>query len=163
MKNKLRLSSVCSLLLICIFLPGCETATKNVPAPKAAVKSKETKPVAAANPAPETAATAPALSADVQAFNEGNALYNDGNYNGAIRKLSGATEIWTGNNKALQLNALKTMAFSYCVTSRTQLCRQQFERALKLDPGFDLMPNEIGHPIWGPVFQKAKKAKGVKK
>ncbi|WP_423679352.1 TssQ family T6SS-associated lipoprotein [Undibacterium sp. WLHG33] len=163
MKNILRLSPVCSLLLICVFLQGCETATKNVPAPKVAVKSKETKPVAAANAAPEAATSAPAISADVQAYNEGNALYNDGNYNGAIRKLSGATEIWTGNNKALQLNALKTMAFSYCVTSRTQLCRQQFERALKLDPGFDLMPNEIGHPIWGPVFQKAKKAKSVKK
>lgn len=163
MKNTFRLSSICSLFLVGVFLTGCETATKNAPAPKAAVKPKETKPVAAANPAPEAAAVAPVISPDVQAFNEGSALYNDGNYNGAIKKLSGATEIWNGHNKAIQLNALKTMAFSYCVTSRTQLCRQQFERALKLDPSFDLMPNEIGHPIWGPVFLKAKKAKSVKK
>jgi TolA-binding protein len=66
-------------------LPGCETAPKNVPAPKAAVKSKETKPVAAANPATEAAAPAPVISPDVQAYNEGSALYNDGNYNGAIK------------------------------------------------------------------------------
>jgi len=163
MKNRSRLFPVCSLLLVCAFLPGCETAPKNVPAPKAAVKSKETKPVAAANPATEAAAPAPVISPDVQAYNEGSALYNDGNYNGAIKKLSGATEIWNGHNKAIQLDALKTMAFSYCVTSRTQLCRQQFERALKLDPNFDLMPNEIGHPIWGPVFLKAKKTKALKK
>jgi hypothetical protein len=51
------------------------------------------------------------------------------------------------------------LAFSYCVTSKAQLCRQQFERALKIDPSFELLPSEIGHPIWGPVFLKAKKVK----
>jgi hypothetical protein len=45
------------------------------------------------------------------------------------------------------------------VTSRQTLCRQQFDKALKLDPSFDLEPGEHGHPLWGPVFTKAKKGK----
>jgi hypothetical protein len=50
------------------------------------------------------------------------------------------------------------MAFSYCVTSRPAPCRQAFDRALRLDPSFDLAPGEHGHPLWGPVFTKAKQA-----
>ncbi|MBI3230981.1 MAG: TssQ family T6SS-associated lipoprotein, partial [Burkholderiales bacterium] len=62
-------------------------------------------------------------------------------------------------DKAVQIDAAKFMAFSYCVTNRNALCRQQFERALKLDPSFDLAAGEKGHPLWGPVFLKAKKGK----
>jgi hypothetical protein len=54
--------------------------------------------------------------------------------------------------------ALKYQAFSYCVTSRPAPCRQAFDRALRLDPSFDLAPGEHGHPLWGPVFTKAKQA-----
>ncbi|MFZ6845344.1 TssQ family T6SS-associated lipoprotein [Undibacterium sp. RuTC16W] len=141
-------------------ISGCENLQKiSDPSLKPAIKQKEVK----ATPQPVAAAEAPVVTPpvsnyDVIALKEGLSLYNDGDYNGAIKKLSG-TEIWSGHNKAIQLSALKTMAFSYCVTSRAQLCRQQFERALKLDPNFDLLPSEIGHPIWGPVFLKAKKAK----
>jgi hypothetical protein len=52
-----------------------------------------------------------------------------------------------------------TPAFSYCLTSRTTLCRQQFEKARKLDPTFDPEPGELGHPMWGKTWLKAKKAK----
>ena len=88
---------------------------------------------------------------------EGIALYNNGDYNSAIRRL-GAADV-TAGPKATQLEALKYTAFSYCVTSRQTLCRQQFDKALKLDPAFDLEPGEHGHPLWGPVFVKAKKSK----
>jgi Flp pilus assembly protein TadD len=88
---------------------------------------------------------------------EGVTLYNDGDYNGAIKRL-GMADVTSGP-KATQLDALKYTAFSYCVTSRQTLCRQQFEKALKLDPSFDLEPGEHGHPLWGPVFLKAKKSK----
>jgi hypothetical protein len=56
------------------------------------------------------------------------------------------------------VTALKYTAFSYCVTSRPAQCRQAFDRALRLDPSFDLAPGEHGHPLWGPVFTKAKQA-----
>jgi hypothetical protein len=49
------------------------------------------------------------------------------------------------------------MAFSYCVSARQALCKQQFEKALKLDPAFSLAPGEHGHPLWGPVFERAAK------
>jgi len=95
----------------------------------------------------------PAPSAGLQ---EGIRLYNDGDYNGAIRRLS-ARDVNNGP-LATRLTALKYMAFSYCVTSRPGPCRQAFDRALRLDPSFDLAPGEHGHPLWGPVFTKAKQA-----
>jgi Flp pilus assembly protein TadD len=107
----------------------------------------------AANGRAETTARAPAQSG----LKEGIALYNNGDYNDAIKRL-GMADV-TGGPKATQIEALKYTAFSYCVTSRQTLCRQQFEKALKLDPAFDLEPGEHGHPLWGPVFVKAKKSK----
>lgn len=91
------------------------------------------------------------------ALKEGLDAYNNGDYNGAIKKLA-APEIARGS-KAIQLSALKYTAFSYCVTSRPVPCRQQFDKALKLDPSFELEAGENGHPLWGPVFAKAKKGK----
>jgi hypothetical protein len=89
---------------------------------------------------------------------EGIRLYNDGDFNGAIKRLS-ARDV---NNGSLptRLEALKYTAFSYCVTSRPGPCRQSFDKALRLDPDFDLAPGEHGHPLWGPVFTKAKQATG---
>lgn len=91
---------------------------------------------------------------ETAALQEGIRLYNDGDFNGAIRRLS-ARDV---NNAALvtRLSALKYTAFSYCLTARPVLCRQSFDKALRLDPSFDLAPGEHGHPLWGPVFTKAK-------
>ncbi len=144
------------LVVACTVLSGCETPPKQAPAPKPVVKPKEP-PAPAPAPAPAEPAV-PVVSPDVQALKDGSALYDNGDYNGAIKKLTGATDIWNGHNKAVQVGALKIMAFSYCVTSRTSLCRQQFDKALKLDPDFNLTAGEIGHPIWGPVFLKSKNA-----
>lgn len=93
---------------------------------------------------------------EANGLREGIRLYNEGDFNGAIRRLS-ARDV---NNGPLptRLAALKYLAFSYCVTSRPSLCRQAFDRALRLDPAFDLAPGEHGHPLWGPVFTKAKQA-----
>jgi hypothetical protein len=99
----------------------------------------------------------PAAAPAPSGLKEGIALYNNGDYNGAIRRL-GLADV-TGGPKAAQLEALKYTAFSYCVTSRQTLCRQQFDKALKLDSSFDLEPGEHGHPLWGPVFVKAKRGK----
>ncbi len=166
MKNIDRHYKHALLVLACGFMQACESPQIAAPVPvtvqKPAVK-KEVKPASTTTPAQAQTAIeaprAPVSNADVLALKEGIALYNDGDYNGTIKKLANATEIWSSHNKSLQVSALKYMAFSYCVTSRAQLCRQQFERALKIDPGFDLLPSEIGHPIWGPVFLKAKKLK----
>lgn len=115
---------------------------------KAAVSSDP-----APNPAPNTAQRTAAQTA----LNEGIDLYDKGDFNAAIKRLSNSQEIWS-SEKAIQTKALKYMAFSYCVTSRQALCRQQFEKALKIDPHFDLAPGEKGHPLWGSVFERAKRS-----
>ena len=61
-----------------------------------------------------------------------------------------------GGSLRNRVTALKYTAFSYCVTNRPTPCRQSFERALRLDPSFDLSPGEQGHPLWGPQFAKAR-------
>jgi hypothetical protein len=92
---------------------------------------------------------------DQAALREGIRLYNEGEFNDAIKRLS-SKDIANGST-ATRVTALKYTAFSYCVTSRTEQCRQSFERALRLDPKFDLAPGEHGHPQWGPVFTRAKR------
>jgi Tfp pilus assembly protein PilF len=88
-------------------------------------------------------------------LNAGIALYNAGDYAGAIKQL-GSADIAKAD-KATQLEAIKYTAFSYCLTGKQTPCRQQFQKALKLDPAFDLAPGEQGHPMWAPVFDKLKK------
>jgi hypothetical protein len=129
-----------TLLTACATKPGGAASAGSHARPESADKP------GAAAPAPSSAG-----------LKEGIALYNNGDYNGAIKRL-GAADV-TAGSKATQLEALKYTAFSYCVTSRQTLCRQQFDKALKLDAAFDLEPGEHGHPLWGPVFVKAKKSK----
>ena len=93
---------------------------------------------------------------DDAALREGIALYEKGDYNGAIRRLG--SDDMNGASQRERLTALKYTAFSYCVTGRQALCRSAFDRALKLDGSFDLGPGEHGHPQWGPVFAQAKQA-----
>ena len=90
------------------------------------------------------------------ALREGIALYNDGDYNGAIRRLNSAD--MNDATPRERLSAAKYTAFSYCVSGRQALCRETFDRAFKLDPGFDLSAGEHGHPLWGPAFTQAKQA-----
>lgn len=108
----------------------------------------------AQRPPPRTEPRQPA--SDDVALREGIALYNGGDYNGAIRRLNGPEM----NGAALRnrVAALKYTAFSYCVSGRQALCRESFERALRLDAGFDLATGEHGHPLWGPVFLQARQA-----
>lgn len=102
-----------------------------------------------------SASPSPASAPDQSALKDGIRLYNEGQFDDAIKRLS-SKEIANGSTST-RVAALKYTAFSYCVTSRTEQCRQAFERALKLNPKFDLSPGEHGHPQWGPVFTRAKR------
>ena len=84
--------------------------------------------------------------------------YNGGDYASAIKRLNAASDP-TRNDRGTQLEAIKYLAFSYCVIGQTAQCKLQFERALRIDPSFDLAPGEKGHPLWGPVFDRAKKGR----
>jgi hypothetical protein len=117
--------------------------------------------------APQKVASAPAHEAspprdrddspkEGAGLREGIRMYNEGDFDGAIRRLS-ARDVSNGP-LGMRLAALKYTAFSYCVTSRPGPCRQSFDKALRLDPSFDLAAGEHGHPLWGPVFTQAKQA-----
>ena len=105
-------------------------------------------------PRAETRAEAPGR--DLVALREGIRLYNEGDFNGAIKRLTSG-DIRSTAPLRTRTTALKYTAFSYCVTSRPKQCQQAFEKALKIDPDFSLEPGEQGHPLWGPAFERAKK------
>lgn len=90
------------------------------------------------------------------ALRDGIRLYNEGDFNGAIKRL-GSDDIRSNSPARIRVAALKYTAFSYCVTSRPKQCEQAFERALKIDPDFTLDAGEQGHPLWGPAFERAKR------
>ena len=142
-----------------LILSGCDTIAPII-APKPAPVAHKAPTPTPPRPAPGTPGNPnppSAGQADQGALKDGIELYNKGSYNEAIKRLA-APEIALGT-KADRLQALKYTAFSYCVTSRQTLGRQQFEKAFKLDPAFDLQAGEHGHPLWTPQFEKAKKAK----
>lgn len=85
---------------------------------------------------------------------EGMKSYEDADYTKAIKSFQDALkEALTEQN---QIAAHKMLAFSYCLTNRTSLCRAEFETNFKLDANFDLAPAEAGHPAWGPSFRAVK-------
>lgn len=92
---------------------------------------------------------------DQAALRDGIRLYNEGDFNGAIKRLN-SNDIRASSPVRTRVEALKYTAFSYCVTSRPKQCEQAFEKALKIDPDFTLESGEQGHPLWGPVFERAK-------
>jgi len=122
--------------------------------PKASTVGERAPAPARARERPRDRDDAPAKEAG--GLQEGVRLYDEGDYKGAIRRLS-ARDVSNGP-LATRLSALKYIAFSYCVSSQPAQCRQAFDKALRLDPDFDLAPGEHGHPLWGPVFTKAKQA-----
>jgi len=48
------------------------------------------------------------------------------------------------------------VAFIHCSENRSRQCRDEFRKALAIDPDMELAPAEAGHPTWGPIFRSAK-------
>lgn len=85
--------------------------------------------------------------------------YEEGDYQTALITLRSAQQQGL-EDKRDQVIAHKYLAFIHCVSGQEQECRDEFRKALLINPSFDLTPAEAGHPIWGPVFrgEKAKLA-----
>ena len=92
----------------------------------------------------------------------GIAQYDDGKYPEAIQSLQDALNLGLGTND--QVKAHKYLAFAQCVSGHEKPCREEFRKALEINPAMELAPSEAGHPIWGPVFKsvKAKKLESKK-
>lgn len=91
-----------------------------------------------------------------QELNAGITNYDKGNYHTAARELRYSLKRGLTFRRD-KVSAHKYLAFIYCVTDRTQLCGDEFKKALILDPHFELSPAEAGHPIWGPVYRRVRK------
>ncbi|TLP78308.1 hypothetical protein FEA48_03670 [Pseudomonas nitroreducens] len=87
-----------------------------------------------------------------QAFDEATRSYEAGDYAAAEEQFL-TPKLWSVDSP-LQVQALKYLAFSYCVTERPNQCRFAFERAVQINPSFRLERAEAGHPLWGPVFEE---------
>lgn len=80
--------------------------------------------------------------------------YDEGKYSEAARTLQASLD--EGLSSKDQVTAHKYLAFIHCISGRERQCREEFRKALKIDPEFELEPAEAGHPIWGPAFRSVK-------
>ena len=80
--------------------------------------------------------------------------YEQGMYINA-KKVFTADVLWEYGSREEKAEALKYLAFVYCLEGLERSCTQAFARALLEDPGFELAEGEKGHPLWEPSFNKA--------
>ncbi|HSN20665.1 MAG TPA: TssQ family T6SS-associated lipoprotein [Usitatibacter sp.] len=90
-----------------------------------------------------------------QLLADGMVKYDAGEYAGA-RKLLAAALAEGLKEKDDQVKAMKYTAFTDCLQRRYRDCRADFIRIYDVDPDFDLMPAEAGHPSWTHTFAAAK-------
>jgi Tfp pilus assembly protein PilF len=83
--------------------------------------------------------------------------YEEGKYADSAKSLQGALEL--GLSEAQRATAHKHLAFIHCAESRERECRDEFRKALAVNPGLELAPAEAGHPVWGPIFRSLKSGK----
>ena len=95
-------------------------------------------------------------SVGASALNAGVRKYDEGSYADAARYLQGAIDLGLNDSEAVR--AHKYLAFIHCASRRERACREEFRKALTINPAFQLSPAEAGHPAWGPVFVSVKAA-----
>ncbi|HEV3008096.1 MAG TPA: TssQ family T6SS-associated lipoprotein [Burkholderiales bacterium] len=88
------------------------------------------------------------------AFSAGLKEYENGDYEQSAKNLQGAIDL--GVPEKLRATAHKHLAFIHCSSNRVGQCRDEFRKALAIDPALDLVPAEAGHPVWGPIFRSLK-------
>ena len=77
-----------------------------------------------------------------------------GEYTESAKNLQGAISL--GLPERERADAHKYLAFIHCAENRERQCRDEFRKALTVDPALELAPAEAGHPVWGPIFRSLK-------
>ena len=119
-------------------------------------------PTAPKGPTPEEIARQQRVERAQNNLNEGIRLYEAGSYEDSLKNLLIALDSGV-LTPTQQLNARKHLAFIQCVNNRELICKEEFEKAIALDPNFELSPAEAGHPTWGPIFRLVKAENELKK
>jgi Tfp pilus assembly protein PilF len=84
-------------------------------------------------------------------------LYEAGEDEESAKNLQGAIELGVPDKQ--RADAHKYLAFIHCASNRERQCRDEFRKALSVDPALELGPAEAGHPVWGPIFRSVKSGK----
>ena len=82
--------------------------------------------------------------------------YDDAQYPQSERLLDQSLQAGLVSPKD-QAAAHKYLAFIYCTSERVFECEAAFRAARAADPGFRLSKAERGHPLWGPVYERAQR------
>jgi Tfp pilus assembly protein PilF len=80
--------------------------------------------------------------------------YEAGEYDESAKNFEGALREGLGDKE--RASAHKHLAFIHCASQRERQCREEFRKALEVDPALELDAAEAGHPAWGPVFRSVK-------
>ncbi len=88
-------------------------------------------------------------------FASGLRQYEAGNYDDALKSLTASLDHGV-LPRSEQATARKHIAFIHCVSGREQQCREEFRKAMEIDPKFELTTAEAGHPVWGPIYSNAR-------
>ena len=91
------------------------------------------------------------------AFSMGLKQYEEGEYTESAKSLQGAIDLGVPDRQ--RATAHKHLAFIHCASRREGQCRDEFRKALAIDPALELAPAEAGHPVWGPIFRSLKAGK----
>jgi Tfp pilus assembly protein PilF len=94
------------------------------------------------------------VKGEAASFSTGLKQFDDGEYDAAAKSLQTALD--RGLSPKDQVDAFKHLAFIHCASNRVAACREEFRKALTMDPSLELSPAEAGHPVWGPVFRSLK-------
>ena len=90
-----------------------------------------------------------------QALSAGIKQFEEGEYADATKSLQSALDLGLAGDSD-RTKAHKYLAFIHCVSGRQRPCRDEFRKAIEINPSMELEPSETGHPIWGPEFRSAK-------
>jgi len=80
--------------------------------------------------------------------------YEAGDYDASAKSFQGAINEGLADKELA--SAHKHIAFIHCAANRERQCREEFRKALAVDPALELAPAEAGHPVWGPIFRSVK-------
>jgi Tfp pilus assembly protein PilF len=87
-------------------------------------------------------------------LDQGIRQYDNGDYRIAARTIQAALD--EGLTTRSRARAHKYLAFIDCISGQQSQCREEFRKALEIDPSMQLRAEESGHPIWGPMFKSVK-------
>ena len=88
-------------------------------------------------------------------FASGLRQYEAGSYDDALKSFTASLDHGV-LPRTEQATARKHLAFIHCVSSRDQQCREEFRKAMEIDPKFELTTAEAGHPVWGPIYSNVR-------